>query len=420
MMELSRFVGDFTLLDHPVDHKDGTNGMIGMVSRGVSSQWLFQRSPLNTLGRTVALFEQTPYPEDAPCRVLTKGWQERLLGASITEYCSAAFLMHSLAVQGLPYPFGLPTQDLPLFADKDDEESFHRIAHRSFLATIEEFQRPIPRLAEAAEQWQVPEFDLEPWGFNALQDRPFVGGMSDGHWIAPCAPIVLQKASSPSIAYAGLAKFKNDFTYELGYLFQAYIGRHLRLIRGAVVHPEIHFRPSNQSVDWVLVTPTATFLIECKSAFPSADVREGRATLVEAHQKVIGRGIDQINRTAARIREARPEFADIPADRPLIGLVITLGDYDLANNELLRSQLTAAQVPTAGISSEFLERAVGHPAPVWDHVAKIATSSVSASNVFEPRHLLDAYPATRRNAIIDAAYELLPIVQSLGSRGLPS
>lgn len=417
--ELERFVADFTLLDHPVEHAGDTEALLRMVSRGLSSQWLFQRYPLNTIARTVALFEQTPLPDGRPFKVLRPGWQERLLGSSVSDYCSAGFLMNALASQGLPYPFTWSDADLPLiFPDQDSNDMFDEIVRRHFLTTTERFLDPIPRLAEAAEAWGVEEFDLEPWGFNLLQDRPFVGGISRGSWIAPCAPIVLQKASATSIAYAGLKYFDNAFTDELGHLFQAYIGRHLSLIEGVDLYPEISFTRSKQlkhSADWILVTPAATFLIECKSAFPDASIREGRATMLEPYRRVIGKGIDQINKTATLIRQNAPEFAGVPVNRPIIGLVVTLGDYDLANNEGLRSELTPAKIPIAAVSSEFLERLAGHPVAVWNRIASLGQSAVGASNAFEVRHVLDSH-RPRRNPIIDGAWNSIPIVQRLGSR----
>jgi hypothetical protein len=407
-------VEHFTMLDHPVE-RDSSLDHLGMVSRGLSSQWLYLRYDLNTLGRSVALFDDTPYPTNLRPKIMTAGWQHRLLGSSVAEYCTAVLLMHSLAVEGKAYPFGMA--DMPLhriFPEEDSAELFEKIVHKNMLTTIEAFHQPIPRLAEAAEQWNVPESQLEPWGYNLLQGRPFVGGVTTQSWIAPCAPIVLQKASAPSIAYAGLARFDCAFTDELGHLFQAYIGRQLALVRGAKAHPEISFRPSNQSVDWILITPHAVFLVECKSAFPNVDVKEGRSALAAAHEKVIGHGIDQINKTVAALRGGGPEFAVIPPNLPLVGLVVTLGDYDLGNNELLRSHMTQAQVPTAAVSSEFLERMAVHPSAVWDHLAKVATASAGSSNVFETRHLLESYPPTRRNPIIDAAFQSIPVVARAG------
>lgn len=410
--DLIRLAADYTNLDYP-DEASSSEELLRMVGRHLYTQWSYQRHQLNVLARSVALLDHTPYPATRMPKILTAGWQELLLGASVREYCSAAFLMHVLAYTGASYPFNYGPDAAVIFDEPGSEGRFHRIVRDHFLTEAASFA-PVSSPDGRA-------FALEPFGFNPLLDTPFVGGILADRWIAPCAPAVLQKASAVSIAYIGLRRFGAAFTNDLGHLFQEYIGRHLALVHEAQLHREFVYYPtskpvSNDSVDWIMVTPAAVVLIECKSQFPDRHVREGTPSFVNAHTTQIGKGIKQINTTAALIRSAQPEFAHIPTDRPVVGFVVTLGDFDLANDPVLRSHVTRADVPTAVVGSEFIEHAAAHPVAVWNHFLRRAVAATTSSNTFETRHLLDPYP-NRRNQIIDNAFSSLPVVSALGAHG---
>jgi len=117
------------------------------------------------------------------------------------------------------------------------------------------------------------------------------------------------------------------------------VGRQLETIAGAEVHHEILYAGRNgevATVDWIVVMPGAVLLVECKSALPRRDVVEGRETFREGHEQVI-KGRKQLAETAAAIRNGRhSELATLPSDRPMAGLVVTLGSFYAANEALGR------------------------------------------------------------------------------------
>ncbi|MGI5473302.1 hypothetical protein [Streptomyces sp. CA-132043] len=60
-------------------------------------------------------------------------------------------------------------------------------------------------------------------------------------------------------------------------IFEQYIGRHLRLIPDAEVHPEIVYGKGSgqKSVDWFVGLEDLLLLIEVKSMRPTQDLRLG-------------------------------------------------------------------------------------------------------------------------------------------------
>ncbi|MFB7280316.1 hypothetical protein ACFCZV_24745 [Streptomyces hydrogenans] len=65
------------------------------------------------------------------------------------------------------------------------------------------------------------------------------------------------------------------FTRDLAELFEQYVGRHVRLLPGAEVIPEISYGESvgKKSVDWIVVLPSLVLLVEVKSVRTTAGLR---------------------------------------------------------------------------------------------------------------------------------------------------
>lgn len=121
---------------------------------------------------------------------------------------------------------------------------------------------------------------------------------------------------------------------DLGNLFEQYVGRHLRLLPGAQVLPEITYGPKSarsKTVDWIVVLPEVVLLVEVKSAIPTEPVRLGTPDATDAIVGKLGKAVSQIDITAQLIADRDPALAGVPADRPVLGLAVTLEPFHIAN-----------------------------------------------------------------------------------------
>jgi hypothetical protein len=92
--------------------------------------------------------------------------------------------------------------------------------------------------------------------------------------VVPVPLVLLRKASPLGIFYAGVEKWGQSFCDEP--LFEAYVGRQLQLLPGAMILPEIIYsKPERRSVDWFVILENLVLLVEVKSTRPSEQVRIG-------------------------------------------------------------------------------------------------------------------------------------------------
>jgi hypothetical protein len=122
-------------------------------------------------------------------------------------------------------------------------------------------------MQRAAEQKTgVPDAQYRRFGYNPLSGKPAVSGVNDGLLI-PVPAYILRKASPLGIYYAGVERWGGRFATDLGYMFEAYVGRQLQLIPDGVVLPEIAYGPNNAqlSVDWFVIFDDCVVLVEVKS-----------------------------------------------------------------------------------------------------------------------------------------------------------
>ena len=113
-------------------------------------------------------------------------------------------------------------------------------------------------------------------------------------------------------------------------MFENYVGTHLGLLTQAKLHPEIMYGPTGQkSCDYMLVFDEVVVLVEVKSLRPTINVRTGQDDGEAELTKRIGHARDQLIRSAQLIRDGHPAFAEIPNDRPMVGLIVTLEPFHL-------------------------------------------------------------------------------------------
>lgn len=146
-------------------------------------------------------------------------------------------------------------------------------------------------------------------------------------------------------------------TEALGKVFEHYVGSQLQLLRPELALHDVEYRRGQRAADWIVVMPKAVLVVEVKATPLTAGARVGTSRLQQDLERTPGCAIEQINRTATLIMERDPAFRDVPDDRPLIGLVVTLEPYYQSNSDLVWSR-PESTVPVMTAASRELEALV--------------------------------------------------------------
>lgn len=286
----------------------GLDDGMRLVARLLHQQVPFQVTYLNEWARAQAIFVDTPFPKNRQPEVMKAGWALELLGCSIADYVSVAFLLNAAATfaEGV-YGDEMWSDDLVDFQEVLPLSDFRRIAEMHFVMTVDEAK-------ESRIETQRAIGGPEEFGFNPLISKPFLSGVVPGHWIAPSVHAILRKTSASGVAYLGVDRWGSAFSRDLGYLFQAYVGRQLALVEGASLIPEVRYgRRSSvvDSADWILVLPKYLVIVEVKAASPNEKMRQSVGELHSSHRAKLEKALNQISRTHSAIATERSAFADV-------------------------------------------------------------------------------------------------------------
>jgi hypothetical protein len=106
-----------------------------------------------------------------------------------------------------------------------------------------------------------------------------------------------------------------------------------------------------------VTTDSVVVLVEVKCARPTLDYRAGGDDGWADIQTRIHEAVSQLERSGRMIAERHPAFAEIPHDRPLRGLIITLEPYHL--RQTMRDDcLDSSVLPISHAWAHELENAV--------------------------------------------------------------
>ena len=198
------------------------------------------------------------------------------------------------------------------------------------------------------------------WEANPLVAYPLVD-LLDGRFVAPQYRLVSKLVAPDSLAYRGYLKQGTEFTSQLGPIFEQYVGDQLKLISQAKVDGEIKFRKGKlevASIDWFVELPNCMLLVEVKSARPNETVRSGKVEPPTAYKVALEKAYRQIAETKRLIDSGHPEFKDFANGKKLIGLVVTLEPFYLANSGLYLDSKIEQGLPILQVSSAELEELV--------------------------------------------------------------
>jgi len=363
-------------------------------------QLLFQLPAYGELARSIALLEETRTTR--ACRVLNGNWAHRLLGCTITDYVATAFLLFvgALRNSGTFSLSWLKQENFEEFLEKLPGATVEQVVANHFLTSVAEFRSLDPGRVPG----QHP--DLRRHNFNPLQAKPILGGLIKPLLI-PSPGLLVRKVSPLGLFYSGIDKLGGEFAIELGYLFEEYVGKQLRLMNDATLLPSIAYGRENlESVDWIAIFDDVVWLVEAKSTRTTETIRTASDDAGVDFERTLGKAVKQINRSAKQISNQRPEFSAVPKDRPLLGVIVTLEPFYSANSRDTRRHLPSADVPYAICSASELENIVTcNTAPIGstllNHILDASKDGWPSESAFHCQH-------RRGNPILRLAWSKLP------------
>lgn len=125
-----------------------------------------------------------------------------------------------------------------------------------------------------------------------------------------------------------------DARAELSRQFERYVADMIRshLPEALLVGSNVLERPGEPSCDFALILADAVLLIECKAVMLDRDLVSEKAVINSAAIQRLLDGYVQLACTAGRIRAGGYSCDGLPADKLLLGIVVTLGNVPGADN----------------------------------------------------------------------------------------
>ncbi|MGW0298141.1 hypothetical protein ACWDYK_15750 [Streptomyces anthocyanicus] len=400
--DLLRVLDMYSQLEEPYlyEHDSDEDALGRWLLRASGEQMTYQEPVFAELARAAAMLTQTTATREARC--LQPGWEEELLGTSLSHYVGIAQLLWASAIscEGRFDPESLEVPGAGRICAEIPAMTILSVAEKHFVTDTASFRQ----VNEQARMTTAPL--LRRYEYNPLRGTPLVKGYGPGY-LAPVSQLVPAKASPLGIYYTGVARFGNAFAQDLGDLFEAYVGRQLGLLPDARVQPEIVYGQNQAlSVDWIVVTEELVLLVEVKSVRPTAHLRLANERRVDELKRMLGRAYEQIDHTAALIASRRKEFAGVPADRPVHGLIVTMEPFHIVNAPVQRPQLPTTTVPVTVCSISELENMVTiTDAPVGQLLLERAADAQRST--YALREALSGHTHAR-NAVLDAGWDSYP------------
>lgn len=332
-------------VDDPKDGTPhGTEHLRQMMGRIAYEQLGSQLSPMEEISRSLVLFVDKAESAALPSQDEWRG----AFGAGVVDLVNVGFVAH---VAAMKHGGTVPVDHM---GDSRFDLAYRQITPTEALAVLDRFYTAgIDDAAEwAAEQERV---GYEKWSPNPLHDSPVIA-LADGTRIVPWPRALIARFSPSGLFYPAVQTFGSSFAEALGRAFESYVGDTLRLLRSADVMPErVWGKPESRSCDWFVVMPDCVLLVEVKATRPNVEVRlgtpEGQADVL----RKIGKAADQLDRTAEMIRAGHPAVADIPADRPIVGLIATLEPFHFMDPFFYRDVLGDRSIPIGVAYAHMLE-----------------------------------------------------------------
>ncbi|MEV0226598.1 hypothetical protein [Streptomyces sp. NPDC050704] len=401
--DLAQIVGYHLALDDPVRHQEPGDRLDRYLLRISGQQFSWQVDDYAELARTIALLAHTTPGRDL--EVIKPGWDQDLFGCSLADYVGLTRLIWGavtqhpvLELRGRFHPGWAAGSGIDEFGSLATPEEVTAVLERHFVTTARRLQGTLPVTDDPLLRRYKP---------NPLRSRPLVGGYGDGY-LVPVNNAVLGKASPLGVLHAAVEARGQAVTRDYGELLEQYVGRHLRLLPDADVHPEISYKEGTQNlkgIDWIVVFPNLVLLVEVKSARPTTGLWLGLDNFAATLNSRLGHAFKQIEKSAGLIADRHTAFAHIPTDRPVLGMVITLEPFHLINTPKLRASFPAITTPVTISSIHELEQAVTITDTSLASVLLGRTDKGGASL----RDLFSGHEFSDHNPILEKAWSAIPM-----------
>lgn len=392
--------------DVPREPAPGDPGvLVSLVTPILYEQFPWQKSIYEELARSHALMIEGL--KDIDTKVISEvALAEILDGVPLGDAIVATFVLQVGANQngGLYDSSWLDQDNFKEVLDLCPRGNIEAAAAR-LTATVAEFQDDFAK-------WSHGIKELAKFDYNPLVRTPFVE-LANGATVAPAPRLIMRTVTPGGLYYPGLVRYDDAFTTDLGHLFEHYVGRHLRLIDGAEVYPELSYGPrrDKKSVDWFVVLPRLVLIIECKLKRLSLEARAGGSALFPELSRALDKAYEQLGRSVEQLAAKTPEFGHIPSDRPLLAMVVSAEPIYGGNAYLVEKYGATLSVghlrnvPVAAISARDLEAWVTHGAAIEDRLLEVLDDHTVGSAL--PVHDVRLH-SDRPNSILENAWNTYP------------
>lgn len=283
-------------------------------------QFRWQISEFEEISRSRALLVEAARQVHTAIAFTDDAW-EAAIGCSVDEFIRVGFFLYVWAARHDGW-IDLSYLDLPHF-----ESVLELFPRDRVLSIIGRLLAATPGELRALESSGVVQDNVMEHRFNPLHARPLVR-MRGGRLLAPHPLLLLQRLGVNGLYYDRVKD--NGFTDQLGPVFEAYVGMNLDLIAGATIHREVTLGSKGKSVDFVVVLPKVTLLVEAKATRLTEPARAGLKELDGDRERTLGKAQSQIDRTHELATAGHPALEFIPTDRPFRGLIVTLEPFWMA------------------------------------------------------------------------------------------
>lgn len=382
------------------------NSAFAILTRLLYEQFPYYEGGLPQLARPTAFYDD--YSGRKTLEVISKESTRELVGADMVTAAGIVMMLAASADNNGGY-FNPGWQDQAHFAELLavlPREEILAVVDSLFAWDMNEFRRE-----DAGASAKIPLPHLDRYAFNPLTSRPFVR-LSDGRLIAPVPQLIPRRLTPLELYYAGIKRWKTAFTRDLGELLEDYVGRQFQTVPGATVHPEVVYLQKKQegkSIDWFVVFDDLVVLIETKATRSPLAARAADASARTTYTQTLGDAFKQLGRTLDMLNKDAPEFAHIPKDRPVIGIVATLDPWYIANG-LARNFLPEASLPTLVASVDDLEElvAIGQRRSVSEILTRITQAGDERQTWELGAAIREFGEPTDRNPLLQQAFDRLP------------
>lgn len=368
-----------------------------MVGSYQYEQYKFQLSMFSEIARTYLLFCDPELQVD-PIKAPQRDWTE-IFGMSLEDRLQAVVTISAamLVVAGK-----LRKDELSVL---EEHPGYSDVRLSQLMQTLDDLTTTVEGSRELASRVPGLPEHLKRFALNPLTRYPIVD-IGGGILVAPQPFYLMHTLSVGNLYYRGLEAWKN-FSTELGYRVEAYVGKQLEYAQFEKVLPEIDYGTKSPvlSVDWFAIFDDTVLLIECKNAKISQPALSGDpGKTYELLEKSIDKARGQLRKSSELVLNQHAKFRAIPKQLKQLGLIVTTEPIHSANDSMFTGNLQNPGIPCLAISLGDLERLTALGA---EKMIQVISKVIDAPTWSVHNDINEHLPeeGTQTNQILADAYE---------------